>query len=73
MQHDDNSRHPKLLYLTESYIVLRSYQIGATCVSALLQNNVSQIRDLCSFSLQEHILEPKIHFLPNNQILLTNI
>ena len=73
MQHDDNFRHPKLLYLTGSNIVLRSYQSGATCVSALFRNNVSQIRDLCSFSVQERILEPNIHFLPNNQILLTNV
>jgi len=73
MQHDDNSRHRKLLYLTGSSIVLRSYQSGATCVSALFQNNVSQIRDLCSFSLQERILEPNFHFLSNNQILLTNV
>jgi len=73
MDHDDDTRHPNLLYLLDNDIVFRSFQTGATCTSAIFRNNISQIRQLCSFSIHERTLEPSIHFLSNSRILLTNI
>ena len=73
LENDDTKRHPKLLYLTDSRISFNSFNTGATYLSALFRNNITQVRELCSFQLQEIPLEPKIHFLSNSRILLTTV
>jgi len=53
LQNDDTKRHPKLLYLTDSRISFSPFITGATCLSALYRNNMTQVHELCSFQLQE--------------------
>jgi len=73
MDHDDDTRHPELLYLLDNNVVFRSFATSPTCVSALFKDAVAQIHNLCSFSLQEAEFEPAVHFLSNGKILLTNV
>jgi len=73
IQNNDNKRHPRLLYLTDSGTSFSSLSTGATCVSALYRNNITQTRELCPFTLQEDPLEPQVHFLSNSRILRTNV
>ena len=73
MDHDDSTRHPRLLYLPDSNTVFKSFNTASSCISALFRNNIIQIRQLCSFSLHEQSLEPNVLFLENGRILLTNI
>ena len=72
IDHDDDTRHPELLYLLDNNVIFRSFATSATCVSALFRDTMAQIHNLCSFSLQETELEPAVHFLSNGKILLTN-
>ena len=73
MRNIDNSRQAGLLYLTHNGLSLSSFTTGATCLSAIFRNNVTQIRDLCSFTLHENPLEPQVHFLSNSRIPLINV
>jgi len=73
LENDDIKRNPKLLYLTDSRISFNSFNTGATCLSALFRNYIMQVREICSFQLQEVPPELQIHFLSNSRILLTNV
>jgi len=73
MDHDDSTRHPRLLYFPDSNTVFKSFNTASSCISALFRNNNTQILQLCSFSLHEQSLEPNVLFLENGRILLTNI
>ena len=73
MENDQATRHPKLLYITENRVSFRSFHTASSCVSALFMNDVTQVHNLCSFTLQENPLQPAVHFLSNSRILLTNV
>ena len=73
MERDDSSRHPQLLYLLDNKIPLNSFETGSTCISALYRNDLSQIRQLCSFSIKEHALVPSVNFLSNGTVIFTNL
>jgi len=70
---DDTSIHPTLLYVMDKDIVFKDVLSGASCVGALFINNLTQIRELCSFVLEEKPLPPSILSLQNGRIPLTNI
>ena len=73
LNEDDTSIHPALLYIMGKDIVFKDILSGASCVSALFINNLTQIRELCSFVLEEKPLPPSILSLQNGKILMTNI
>ena len=73
MHHDDAHKHPTLLYLSDKDIVFKDFSTAASCVSALFLNNIEQIHNLCSFTLQQNFVQPNVLFLSNGKILLSNI
>ena len=44
-------------------IVFKDFRFGTSCVSALFNNNLTQIRQLCSFVLEEKPQQPSIRSL----------
>ena len=58
MERDDDTRHPKLLYLLGSNTAMHSFQTIATCISSLVRKNITLICELCSFFVEETTLEP---------------
>ena len=69
----DDLVHTSLLRITDKQITFRDLNTGASCVSALFQNDVDKVSKLCSFSLHKQSLEPSIFFLTNGDILTTNL
>ena len=69
----DSTINSKTWYTKDHYYAFRSFKRDVSCVSALFQNDVALVREICRFNLRKAELTPHVWFLSDSEAIFVNI